>query len=54
MKGILHIQGPVLVDIIKNGIKLDKPYSIKVDVLATNENNKLPKPISDTFIIPNK
>jgi plastocyanin len=54
LKGILHIKGPVLVDIIKNGIKLDKPYSIKVDILATNENNKLPKPISETFIIPNK
>ena len=54
LKGTLHIQGPVLVDIIKSGIKLDKPYSIKVDILATNENNKLSKPISDTFIIPNK
>jgi plastocyanin len=54
LKGTLHIQGPVLVDIIKSGIKLDKPYSIKVDILATNGNNKLSKPISDTFIIPNK
>jgi plastocyanin len=54
LKGTLHIKGPVLVDIIKNGIKLDKPYSLKIDILATNENNKLSKSISDTFIIPNK
>jgi len=54
LKGTLHIQGPVLVDFIKNGIKLDKPYSIKIDILAINENNKLSKPISNTFIIPNK
>jgi plastocyanin len=54
LKGTLHIRGPVLVDFIKNGIKLDKPYSLKIDILATNENNKLSKSISDTFIIPNK
>lgn len=53
LKGTLHIKGPVLVDFIKNGIKIDKPYSLKIDILATNENNKLSKPISDTFIIPN-
>ena len=43
--GTFHIRGPVLVQ--------NSPYSIKISIVA-NDNTILSKPISDTFVLPQR
>ncbi|MDX1372962.1 MAG: hypothetical protein R3321_10855, partial [Nitrososphaeraceae archaeon] len=54
LKGILHIMGPVLVDFVRDGFKIEKPYSLTVQILAEKNNSLIEKGYKDTFIIPNK
>lgn len=52
LKDILRVQGPVLVEFIKNGIKYDKPYSIEVSILQHGYSSLYDKNYNDTFILP--
>ena len=52
LKGILRIMGPVLVDVVRDGIKITKPYSINVSILQEGTNSLIDTNYSDTFILP--
>lgn len=54
LNDVLHIMGPVLVDFIQNGIKIEKPYSLSVSILQQGNDSLINKDYDDTFILPNK
>ena len=51
LKDILRIMGPVLVDFIRDGIKIEKPYTINVSILSEGQNSLMDKSYDDTFIL---
>ena len=54
LKGILRIMGPVLVDYIRDGIKVEKPYTLNVSILSEKHNYLLDRSYNDTFILDTK
>lgn len=54
LKGILHMMGPVLVDFVRDGIKIEKPYTINVSILSEGYNSILERNYNDIFILENK
>jgi plastocyanin len=54
LKDILRIMGPVLVDFIRDGIKIEKPYTIDVNILSAGQNPLIHKNYDDTFILETK
>jgi plastocyanin len=54
LKGILRIMGPVLVDYVRDGIKVEKPYTINVSILSEGQNSLMDRSYTDTFILETK
>lgn len=54
LKDILRIMGQVLVDFIRDGIKIEKPYTININILSSGQNPLIHKNYDDTFILETK